>query len=94
MSKGQPSSISGIETIKVLRGASDGSPITVAALAERTGVSRHTVDTVLRRYSTVFEHAGIVKKETRGRPAVLWQLRPGAVSAVTELIDRLRASLS
>lgn len=86
--------VSGLETIKTLAGAVDLPSFTIDGLARHTGVSRRTVDTVRRRYGNAFERLEEQRPRRRGRPAVLWRLRPDQVDRVITVVGSLQSSLS
>lgn len=83
--------IAGVETLRVLAGSVGVASFTVNSLARRTGVSRDTVDTVLRRHRGVFERLDPIPGPGRGRPQVRWQLRAEAVDQVVAEVNRLQS---
>lgn len=85
--------MSGVETLKALAGAVGVASFTVLSLAERTGVSRDTIDTVLRRYSGAFQKLGPVVPGRRGRPQVRWRLRPEAIDEVVAEVEKLQLAI-
>jgi hypothetical protein len=85
---------SGAETVKALLGAVHLPRFTVAELAEQTGVSRRTVDTVMRRYSHIFDRVGQQEPDRPGRPAVRWCLKEDRIDEVIEQIETMRRALT
>lgn len=83
--------VSGVATLQVLAGTLGVADFTVSSLAQRTGVSRETVDTVLRRHPGAFQKIDRVSGPGRGRPQVRWQLRPDAIDEVVREVERLQA---
>ena len=84
-------SVSGVETLKVLAGTVGVGSFTVSSLAERTGVPRETVDTVLRRHRHAFRKLDLISRHGRGRPQQRWQLRAEAIDEVVAEVGRLQA---
>jgi hypothetical protein len=80
-----------VAALQVLAGALGVADFTVTSLAQRTGVSRETVDTVLRRHPEAFRKIDRVTGPGRGRPQVRWQLRPDAIDEVVREVERLQA---
>jgi len=87
------SSISGIETIKMLVGTVGLPEFTIYELAEHTGVSRRTVDTIRRRYEYLFEKLSPSKPDGPGRPTVRWRIRPDQVATVVKLVESRQSEL-
>ena len=83
--------VSGVAALQVLAGTLGVADFTVTSLAQRTGVSRETVDTVLRRHPEAFRKIDRVSGPGRGRPQVRWQLRPDAIDEVAREVERLQA---
>lgn len=83
--------VSGVAALQVLAGTLGVADFTVSSLAQRTGVSRETVDTVLRRHPGVFQKIDRVPGAGRGRPQVRWRLRPDAIDEVVGEVERLQA---
>jgi hypothetical protein len=83
--------VSGVATLRVLAGTLGVADFTVNSLAQRTGVSRETVDTVLRRHPEAFRKIDRLPGPGRGRPQVRWQLRPDAIDEVVREVERLQA---
>lgn len=83
--------VSGVETLRVLAGTVGTASFTVNSLAQRTGVSRETVDTVLRRYLGAFQKLDPVTGRGRGRPQVRWQLRSDAIDEVVAEVGKLQS---
>lgn len=94
MTKKSGIAVTGVETLRVLAGAVGVADFTVNSLARRTGVSRHTVDTVLRRYQEAFQRLENVPAGGRGRPAARWQLHPAAVDQVVAEVTRLQTTVA
>ena len=92
----QPSlaDIIGIETIKTLVGAMSVPDFTVDELAKQTGVSRRTIDTVLRRYEYAFERLPSIGQVSRGRPPVRWRLRSDHLDEVVAAVESHQSALS
>lgn len=85
--------IAGVETLKALAGAVGVPSFTVASLAERSGVARRAVDTVLRRYPFMFERLPPTSRTGMGRPPVQWRLRPDRIDEVAVRVGQLQAAL-
>jgi hypothetical protein len=85
--------VSGVETLKTLAGAVGIASFTVRSLAQRTGVSRETVDTVLRRHRGAFKRLNTIPGGGRGRPQVRWQLRSDAIDEVVAEVQRLQGTI-
>lgn len=83
--------VSGVAALQVLAGTLGIADFTVNSLAQRTGVSRETVDTVLRRHPEAFQKIDRVSGPGRGRPQVRWRLRPDAIDEVVREVERLQA---
>jgi hypothetical protein len=84
--------ITGVETLRVLAAAVGTASFTVNSMAERTGVSREAVDTVIRRHPGVFQKLDSVPGTGRGRPQVRWQLRDDAVDEVAAKVAKLQGT--
>jgi hypothetical protein len=86
---------SGVKTLRTLRAAMDLPRFTVASLAEYAGVSKRTVNTVLKRYEQMFEGLGPVEKvgSKRGRPPERYSLRPERIEEVAALVQSIQTSL-
>jgi hypothetical protein len=84
--------VTGVETLRVLSAAVGMASFTVNSMAERAGVSRQTVDTVIRRHPGVFQKLDSVPGTGRGRPQVRWQLRDDAVDEVTAMAAKLQGT--
>lgn len=85
-------SVTGVETLRVLAAAVGTASFTVNSMAERAGVSRETVDTVIRRHPGVFQKLDSIPGTGRGRPQVRWQLRDDAVDEVTAKAAKLHGA--
>jgi hypothetical protein len=85
-------SVTGVETLRVLAAAVGTASFTVNSMAERAGVSRDTVDTVIRRHPGVFQKLDSVPGTGRGRPQVRWQVRDDAVDEVTATAAKLQGT--
>lgn len=83
----------GIETIKTLVGAVSVPDFTVDELAQQTGVSRRTVDTVRRRYKEAFERLPSSDQVSRGRPPVRWRLRSDHIDDVVAAVKSHQSAL-
>jgi len=82
---------SGVETLKVLAGAIGLPTFTVDALAERAGVSRRTVATVLQRYGQAFQQLGPSSPSGPGRPAIRWQVREDHIDDIVRRLDPIQS---
>ena len=60
--------VTGVETIKTLVACLGVPDFTVDELAQQAGVSRRTVDTVVRRYEHAFDRLPSGKQAGPGRP--------------------------
>jgi hypothetical protein len=66
---------------------------TVDELAQQTGVSRRTVDTVVRRYQHAFDRLPSGKQNGPGRPPVRWSLRTDHLDEVLAAVDLHQSAL-
>ncbi len=91
-----PTKPSGVKTLKTLRAAIDLPRFTVASLAEYAGVSKRTVNTVLRRYEQMFEGLAPAEKvdDKPGRPPKRYRLRPERIDEVAALVQSIQTSLT
>src|SRR5260370_21153281 len=85
--------VTGIETIKTLIACLGVPDFTVDELAQQTGVSRRTVDTVVRRYQHAFDRLPNGKQGGPGRPPVRWRLRTDHLDEVVAAVDSHQAAL-
>jgi RNA polymerase sigma factor (sigma-70 family) len=85
--------VTGVETIKTLIACLGVPDFTVDELAQQAGVSRRTVDTVVRRYQHAFDRLPSGKRGGRGRPAVRWRLRADHLDEVVAAVDSHQAAL-
>jgi hypothetical protein len=86
--------ITGVATIKTLVASLGVPDFTIDELAQQTGVSRKTVDTVLRRYEHAFERVPAVRQAGRGRPPVRWRLRSEHLDEVVAAVESHQSALS
>lgn len=84
----------GIETIKTLLGYIGVPDFTVDELAQRTGVSRRTVDTAVRRFQHAFERVSSDGKGHRGRPPVRWKLRSDHLDELLAVVESSGSALT
>ena len=85
--------VTGIETIKTLVACLGVPDFTVGELAQQTGVSRRTVDTVVRRYQYAFDRLATGKQDRPGRPPVRWRLRSDHLDEVLAAVDSHQSAL-
>jgi DEAD/DEAH box helicase domain-containing protein len=86
--------VTGVETIKTLIACLGVPDFTVDELAQQAGVSRRTVDTVVRRYQHAFDRLPSGKQDGPGRPPVRWRLRADHLDEVVAAVDSHQAALS
>jgi hypothetical protein len=86
--------VTGVETIKTLIACLGVPTFTVDELAQQAGVSRRTVDTVVRRYQDAFDKLPSGKQGGPGRPPVRWRLRADHLDEVVAAVDSNQAALS
>jgi hypothetical protein len=85
--------ITGVETIKTLVACLGVPDFTIDELAQQAGVSRRTVDTVVRRYQQAFDRLPGGKQDGPGRPPVRWRLRTDHLDEVLEAVDSHQSAL-
>jgi hypothetical protein len=85
--------VTGVETIKTLVACLGVPDFTVDELAQQTGVSRRTVDTVVRRYQHAFDRLPSGRRGRPGRPAVRWRLRTDHLDEVVAAVDSHQSAL-
>src|ERR1700740_2734013 len=86
--------VTGVETIKTLVACLGVPDFTVDELAQQTGVSRRTVDTVVRRYQHAFDKMPSGKQGVGpARPPVRWRLRTDHLDEVLAAIDSHQSAL-
>ena len=85
--------VTGVETIKTLIACLGVPDFTVDELAQQAGVSRRTVDTVVRRYKQAFDRLPSGKQDAPGRPAVRWRLRNDHLDEVLAAVDSHQSAL-
>jgi len=85
--------VTGVETIKTLVACLGVPDFTVDELAQQTGVSRRTVDTVVRRYQYAFDRLPSGKQDGPGRPPVRWRLRSNYLDEVLAAVDSHQSAL-
>ncbi len=83
----------GVETIKTLVASLGVPDFTVDELAQQTGVSPKTVDTVVRRYLEAFDRLPSGKQGNPGRPPIRWRLRTDHLDEVLAVVDSHQAAL-
>jgi hypothetical protein len=85
--------VTGVETIKTLVACLGVPDFTVDELAKQAGVSRRTVDTVVRRYQYAFDRLPSGKQDGPGRPRVRWSLRTDHLDEVLAAVDSHQSAL-
>jgi hypothetical protein len=85
--------VTGVETIKTLVACLGVPDFTVDELARQAGVSRRTVDTVVRRYQYAFDRLPSGKQDGPGRPPVRWSLRADHLDEVLAAVDSHQSAL-
>jgi hypothetical protein len=85
--------VTGVETIKTLVACLGVPDFTVDELAQQAGVSRRTVDTVVRRYQYAFDRLPSGKQDGPGRPRIRWSLRTDHLDAVLAAVDSHQSAL-
>jgi hypothetical protein len=85
--------VTGVETIKTLIACLGVPDFTVDELAQQAGVSRRTVDTVVRRYQHAFDRLANGRQGGPGRPPVRWRLRTDHVDEVVAAVDSHQSAL-
>jgi cell division inhibitor SepF len=85
--------VTGVETIKTLVACLGVPDFTIDELAGQAGVSRRTVDTVVRRYRHAFDRLPVGKQQGPGRPPVRWRLRTDHLDEVRGAVGSHQAAL-
>ena len=85
--------VTGVETIKTLVACLGVPDFTVDELARQAGVSRRTVDTVVRRYQHAFDRLPGGKQHGPGRPPVRWRLGTDHLDEVLEAVGSHQSAL-